>query len=308
MPDLNDLAFFAAVVEHQGFAAASRALKIPKSSLSRRVAALEEALGARLLQRTSRRFAVTAQGQDVLVHAKAMLEAADAAMESVAAQSRAPSGVVRLACPPTLFQSAMEPIVFDLMQRYPLLRLQVEATNRNVDVWTDGVDIALRVRPASARLPAHEIVRQLGSAPHVLVATPRLLASAPRPATLEDVLALPTLGLGNSASASVWTLQAPDGQWHRLAHIPRLLVSDMAPLRSAALAGLGCALLPQVIVRDELQNGQLQEVLPGWAPEPSLVQAVYASRKGMRTAVRAVLDALVEGFPAVRAGSFGRKV
>ena len=75
MPDLNDLAFFAAVVEHQGFAAASRALKIPKSSLSRRVAALEEALGARLLQRTSRRFAVTAQGQDVLVHAKAMLEA-----------------------------------------------------------------------------------------------------------------------------------------------------------------------------------------------------------------------------------------
>ncbi len=296
MPNLDDLALFALVAEHGGFAAAERATGTPKSRLSRRLAALEAQLGARLIQRSTRRFAVTDTGQQVLRHARAMLDEATAAQALAEGLSGAPRGAVRLACPPALLHAAVGPMLADYLNQWPQVQLQVQASNRNVDVWHDGVDLALRVRAPDAVLAQDEVVRVLALSEHLLVAAPQLLANVPPPAQPADLAALPTLGLGNSPDEQRWRLRGPAGQWHEHPHQPRLVVDDAATLLDAALAGTGCALLPRLLAHEALQRGALQVLLPGWSAPPGLVQVAYASRQGQRAAVRQLIDALADGF------------
>ncbi len=299
MDDLNDLAYFAHVAEHGGFAAAERATGIPKSKLSRRIAALEAALGVRLIQRTTRRFALTDIGQRMLQHARAMLAEAAAAQALATEQTAAPRGTVRLSCPPALLQHGVGEMLARFLNAWPLVTLRVQASNRNVDVWQDGVDLALRVRAPGAALPQDEVVRPLALSPHVLVAAPALLTSAAPPATPAELARLPTLGLGNSPEEARWLLAGPEGARAEVALQPRLVADDMGALLCAALAGVGCAALPRLLAHTPLARGALQEVLPGWAPPPGLVQAAFASRQGMRPAVRQLLDALAAGFDAL---------
>ena len=299
MDDLNDLAYFAHVAEHGGFAAAERATGIPKSKLSRRIAALEATLGVRLIQRTTRRFALTDIGQRTLQHARAMLAEADAAQALARQETAAPRGTVRLSCPPALLQHAVSDMLARFLNAWPLVSVQLQATNRNVDVWQDGVDLALRVRAPGAALPQDEVVRPLALSPHVLVAAPALLTSAAPPATPAELARLPTLGLGNSPEEARWLLAGPEGARAEVALQPRRVADDMGALLCAALAGVGCAALPRLLAHEPLARGALQEVLPGWAPPPGLVQAAFASRQGMRPAVRQLLDALAAGFDAL---------
>ena len=296
MDDLNDLAYFAHVAEHGGFAAAERATGIPKSKLSRRIAALEAALGVRLIQRTTRRFALTEIGQRMLQHARAMLTEAAAAQALATEQTSAPRGTVRLACPPALLQHGVGDMLARFLNAWPLVNLHVQATNRNVDVWQDGVDLALRVRAPGATLPQEEVVRPLALSSLVLAAAPALLTNAAPPATPADLARLPTLGLGNSPDQGRWRLRGPDGAQAEVPLAPRLVADDMDALLNAALAGVGCAVLPLMMAHEPLARGALQEVLPGWAPAPGLIQAAYASRQGMRPAQRQLLDALADGF------------
>lgn len=145
--DLNDFAWFVHVVEEGGFAAAGRALDEPKSKLSRRIAQLEERLGVRLIQRTTRQFNVTEVGQTFYEHCKAMLVEAQAAQDAIAALQVEPRGIVKLTCPVTLLHVHIGPMLAKFMARYPDVSLQLEATNRRVDVVGEGVDVAIRVRP-----------------------------------------------------------------------------------------------------------------------------------------------------------------
>ena len=299
MDDLNDLAYFAHVAEHGGFAAAERATGIPKSKLSRRIAALEATLGVRLIQRTTRRFALTDIGQRTLQHARAMLAEAASVQALAGEQTAAPRGTVRLSCPPALLQLGVGDMLARFLNAWPLVTLRVQASNRNVDVWQDGVDLALRVRAPGAALPQDEVVRPLALSPHVLVAAPALLTSAAPPATPAELARLPTLGLGNSPEEARWLLAGPEGARAEVALQPRLVADDMGALLCAALAGVGCAALPRLLAHEPLARGALQEVLPGWAPPPGLVQAAFASRQGMRPAVRQLLDALAAGFDAL---------
>ena len=147
MQDLNDFAWFVRVVDHGGFAAAGRALDIPKSKLSRRIAQLEEQLGVRLIQRTTRQFKVTEVGQTFYQHCRAMLIEAEAAQEAIAVLQGEPRGSVRLTCPVTLLHVHVGPMLARFMMRYPGIQIQLEATNRRVDLIAEGVDVAIRVRP-----------------------------------------------------------------------------------------------------------------------------------------------------------------
>ena len=301
MQDLNDLAYFALVAEHGGFAAAERVTGIPKSKLSRRLAELEADLGVRLIQRSTRRFAVTEIGQRTLQHARAMLAEAEAAQAVSAEETLEPRGTVRLSCPPALLQHAVADLLAQFLSAWPQVSVRVESTNRNVDLWHDGIDLALRVRFASAdgsvsSSYADEIVKSLAISPHVLVAAPQLLTSAAPPASPADLERLPTLGLGNSSDESRWTLISESDERFELHHQPRLVADDMGTLLCAALAGVGCAALPRMMVHQALAERQLLELLPGWAPPPGTVQAAFASRRGMRPAMRKLLDFLADGF------------
>ncbi|HIH2748219.1 LysR substrate-binding domain-containing protein [Burkholderia aenigmatica] len=309
MEDLSDLAYFVQAAEHGGFAAAERATGIPKSKLSRRVAELEARLGIRLIQRSTRRFAVTEIGQRTLQHARAMLAEAEAALALSAEYTAAPRGPVRLSCPPALLQNAVADMLAKFLCTWPDVVVRVESTNRKVDLWHDGVDVALRVRFAAPdgtmrTTHADEIVKPLARSSHVLVAAPELMTSVAPPTIPADLERLPTLGLGNSTDESYWTLIGPAGEHAEVQHTPRLVANDVSSLLSAALAGVGCASLPRELVHSALIDRQLVEVLPGWAPPAGIVQAAFASRQGMRPAVREMLDFLAKEFE--RLASEGR--
>src|SRR6201994_4801820 len=146
MQDLNDLFYFSIVVEKNGFAAAGRALDIPKSRLSRRIAQLEERLGVRLLQRSTRRFAVTDAGQNFYRHCQSMIAEAQAAEETVAHLTAEPRGIIRVSCPVSITQNVMTTILPDFLEKYPHVKVLMYSTNRRVDLINENVDIAIRVR------------------------------------------------------------------------------------------------------------------------------------------------------------------
>lgn len=146
MQDLNDLYYFAKVVEAGGFAAAGRLLGIPKSRLSRRIAELEERLGARLLQRTTRQLTLTAVGERYLRHCQAMLLEAEMADEAVASMSSEPRGRLRVSCPVGMAQHMLPDMVAGFLAAHPLVQLEMTLVNRRVDLVAEGIDVALRVR------------------------------------------------------------------------------------------------------------------------------------------------------------------
>lgn len=298
MQDLNDLQYFARVVEFGGFAPAGRALGVPKSKLSRRVALLEERLGVRLLLRSTRRFSVTEAGEAYYAHCRAMLVEAEAAEEAIALRRSEPRGTVRVTCPVALLDARVGAMVAEFMVAHPRLAVQLEATNRRVDVVAEGIDLAIRVRPPPLD-DADLVLRVLAERRQCLVASPALLAARGTPAVPADLGSLPSLALGTPQGEHAWHLHGPEGAEALIRHQPRLVTRGMTMLRIAALAGVGVVQLPRMMMRAELASGALVPCLPQWAPRPEIVHVVLASRRGQLPAVRALLDFLAARFAAL---------
>lgn len=291
MQDLNDLYYFVQVVDHAGFAPAGRALGIPKSKLSRRIQQLEERLGVRLLNRSSRRFSVTEIGREFYDRCLAMLVEAEAAEQVVEQVQSEPRGVIRLACPVALLNFQLGAQLARFMNTYPLVSVQLESTNRTVDVLAEGFDIAIRVRFPPLE-PSELVMRQLDESEQCLVASPALIASPlSSPA---DLTGLPSLDLGPAQRHHRWELQHADGQSATITHHPRLVTSDMAALREAAIAGVGVVQLPNAMVWDDLRQGRLIQALPHWCPRAGIIHAVFPSRRGILPSVRALIDFLAD--------------
>jgi DNA-binding transcriptional LysR family regulator len=288
---LAGLAAFALVAEHAGFSAAERESGIPKSRLSRQLSALEAQLGVRLLQRSTRRFAVTELGMELLQHCQAMRAEAEAALLVAARAKAEPAGTLRVACPVALAQNQLAPLLPEFLARYPKITLQLAVANRRVDVLAEGFDCALRVRSQ----PSGEdglVMRSFGQLSEVLVAAPSAFSQrAPlrHPAELVDV---PVLCFGELRERPRWRLRKDNGEEVVAEPTPRLLCHDFPVLRAAALAGLGVALLPQSVVELDLRSGRLVQVLPDWCLPQGLLHVVYPSRRGLLPAVRVFLDFL----------------
>jgi len=294
-PDLNELFYFAKVVEHGGFAPAGRALSIPKSKLSRRVAALEERLGVQLLMRSTRRFTVTDVGKRYYEHCRAMLTEAEAAEEFVATTQAEPCGVIRLSCPVALLAARIGPLLTQFMNEYPRVILHVDETNRRVDVVAEGLDFAIRVRPPPLQ-DSDLIFRTLAERRQCLVASPHLLKQYGAPSGPMDLTRWPTLDMGLPQETHRWLLKGPGGEQAEVRHHPRYVTQSMLALRDAAVSGIGVVQLPTMLIRDELKQGTLIRVIPAWEPRPEIIHAVYASRRGQLPGVRALLDFLVQAF------------
>jgi DNA-binding transcriptional LysR family regulator len=290
--DLNDLAYFAEVVGHGGFAAAGRALREPKSKLSRRVAALEERLGLRLIERSSRRFRVTETGQSFYQRCRAMLAEAEQAEALVMQAQAEPHGRVRFSCPTGMIAPVSD-LVTSFLARYPKVRLQVIATDRAIDLIEERIDLALRVR-VDMTTDAELTVRSLGQSVRILVASPQL---ASRVATVEQLTSLSTLSTNDDHDFADWHLEAADGRKHTVHVEPRLGCANMDQLLSAASAGIGVALLPDRVCRPMLESGKLVRVLPGWHAKVGIVHLVFTTRRGLPPAVRALVDHLARDFP-----------
>ncbi len=293
MQDTNDMLYFAEVVERGGFAAAGRHLGIPKSKLSRRVAELEARLGVRLLQRTTRKLSVTEVGEVYMRHCIAMRDAAEAAAEAVEQVQTEPRGTIRIACPVTLAQSTVGPIMALFLARHPLVKVDMRISNRVVDMVEEGVDVALRVR-TSLDESGSLVVKKLGESNTVLVASPLQLARQGQPASIDDLARMDTISMTAVDGRASLVLQGPAGATHTLVHQPRYVADDLLTLKFAALQGTGMCFLPDYMCQREIEQGRLVHVLPGWAPPRGIFHAVYPSRRGMVPAVRRFLDFLGE--------------
>ena len=198
MQDLNDLRFFAEVVDQNGFAAAARKLGMPRSRLSRRIGLLEDRLGVKLIHRSTRRFTVTEVGREYYRHCVAMTVEAEAAQESIDRLRTEPQGIVRVSCPSSLIYFEIGEMTARFLEQYPKVEVLLESTNRRVDVIREGFDLAIRVR-----FPPLEdsdlVIRKLGDSPQRLVASPTVSKAFSRPLVPADLASLPSSAESSSA-------------------------------------------------------------------------------------------------------------
>jgi len=298
MLDLNDLYYFAQVVEHRGITAAARVLDLPKSSISRRILALEASLGARLIQRTSRRFVVTEIGEELHRHALAMLVEAEAAESVVRRRTAEPSGTIRFTCSVAFAQLALAELMPRFMAAYPRVRVVQHATNRHVDPVQEGFDLCLRAH--TEPLPSSSLVhRALAQIPWHLFASPAYLARKGTPAAPTDLSGHDGVALGGAHESHAWRLQdvADAGRTAAIPFVPSLESDDMATLKAAACADMGIVALPAYVGSGELRRGQLVRVLPQWIAGVATMSLLMPSRRGLLPSVRAFSDFLSEHVP-----------
>ena len=292
MNDLNDLALYLRVVEAGGFSAAERSTGIPKSRLSRRVAALEEQLGVRLVQRSTHSFHVTDIGERVYRHARAIADEVEAVRATVSESLAEPSGRIRISTSVLMGELQLAGWLADFMNLYPKVHISLDLSNRYVDVVAEGFDLAIRY--ASAPLHAVDVVaRPIGTAGMVLVAAPSLVEALGEPASPADLHRFPALAQESGGAVRPWMFRDSSGD---VVHDPqpRFVANNLLALLQAALHGAGIAQLPFSACREALARGELTELLPDCAPPQSTLYAVYPSRRGTTSALRTLIPYLEE--------------
>jgi DNA-binding transcriptional LysR family regulator len=289
--DLNNLYFFARVVDFGSYTAAARALGLQTSKLSRRIAALETELGVRLINRTTRRLSLTEAGKKFYRHCLALLDEAEAAKDAMNQILASPQGLVRISCPIGLLQGGVADILAQFLAKHTRVRIALDATNRRVDVVDEGLDIAIRVRPPPLE-DSNLAMRAFGPDEVILVASPALIAAHGEPQKLEDIARMPTLSMWGADDRSTWRFVDMNGEPAELTHSPRLCTDDLFTLRRAVLQGIGATLVPNLIVARDLESRALVRLLPSLKAHTGIIHAVFPSRRGMVPAVRALLDFL----------------
>ncbi len=293
LTDLDDFYCFALVVEHGGFSAAERVTDIPKSKLSRRVYSLEENLGVRLIQRSSRHFAVTDIGMDIYRHAQVMMNAAQAAHDLVDHLSIQPRGVVKVSVPVDIAQNQLPKILPAFLKKYPEIRLQLMVSNRRVDVINEGIDIALRVRSKLDDDPSL-VLRQFALIEQSLFASQAYLNEFGDIKNPEQLSEHRILSLSEEHLDQQFLLHGPDNQQKKIKVSPIVMGTNIHMLAQLASQNCGIALLPEGAAEDFLKSGQLVQILPEWKAPHGILHAVYPSRRGLLPAVRVFIDYLVE--------------
>jgi DNA-binding transcriptional LysR family regulator len=296
--DLNNLYFFAKVVDFGSYTAAANALGLQTSKLSRRIASLETELGVRLINRTTRRLSLTEAGKTFHRHCLAMLDEAQAARDAMNQILASPQGLVRISCPTGLLQGGIANILARFLAEHPQVRIALDATNRRVDIVDEGIDIAIRVRKPPLE-DSDLAMRTFGPDEMVLVAGPQLIAAHSAPQTLDDVARMPTLSMASADESSTWHLLDAN-EPAELTHTPQLCTDDLFTLRCAALEGIGAVLVPLLLVADDIERGRLVQLLPSLKAQTGIIHAVFPSRRGMVPAVRALLDFLAKTIGSVR--------
>lgn len=298
MNDLNNLYYFVLVVKHGGFSAAARATGIEKTLLSRHIANLERRLGVRLLHRTTRHVSLTEAGQNFFSLSQPVIEGAHTAYESVEKLQHEPSGLVRLSCPQVMAQSYLAPILPGYMEKYPKVRLELNSVDREVDIFEERFDVALRAR-SNIQETAGLVAKDIGWARQILVASPRYLNRVGRPMTIKALTSLDTLtrpgdiydGMGR------WMLRTEDSEDLMIHHKPRFVSDDLRMQLEAAVNGLGVALLPEPIASASIHCGGVEIVLPDWTGATHIVHLLYPKPKGMLPSVRSLINYLSEHLP-----------
>jgi len=286
--DLNDIPIFLKVAEAGSFSAAARALGLPKATVSRRVARLEDAIGVRLIQRTTRSLSLTDAGRRYYRECSDALAALDEANLRTAETRQEPAGVVRLSLPAD--SGFLADVVGDFMAANPKIAMEIMLTDQHLNLVEEGIDVAIR---AGQLADSSLVARKLAPSQRVFVASPGYLATAGTPETLADLARHDCVIFGPTIEGATWTVAGPDGPQV----IPvrgRIAVNTMRFVVRAAVAGLGIALIPSPLAAREIRDGRLRTVLAAHAPSHGGLYAVYPSARHMPLAVRVFVDFVSE--------------
>lgn len=293
MGTVEELILLAEVVEAGGFSAASARTGMPKSRLSRRVAKLEQRLGVGLIRRDSRHFEVTELGQQLYQRACSIRESALSAVGLAQDSVGEPTGLLRVACPIALATGFVTRIAASFVRQHPRVQLSLTTTLGSADTLAERFDVV--IHPSFVALSDCDMVaRRLNVSPYVLIAAPELARQMDlqQPEQLSEV---ETVGWDFLGRRGHWHLVGPEGRMLDVKVKERLSTDNLLVLRAAALEGAGVAPMALAQVRAELEAGKLSIVLPGWAPPPLTLYAVYPSRRALSTAgARFIADLLTE--------------
>lgn len=281
------LAVLAKVVDLNGFSSAGRALGVPKAAVSRAIADLEQALGVRLLERTTRRLSLTAAGRLLYPHARRVVEECDAARAAIAKLHAPEAGPLRIVSDPVYGRLLLTPLVPRFLESFPDIPLEVALDGVGAE---GGWDVAVCARPSEDAAIAH---RSLGAPPAVLCATPTYLERRGIPLRPEDLRAHDLLTPEAAELPEFRLLLSRAAQRAEVSVAPKLSVADPAVVHAAVAAGLGIGLLPGFLCRQGLATGRLQEVLPEWTPPPAAaLYALYPTALQADTRVQRFVDFL----------------
>ena len=285
---MDDLKAFVYVVRCEGFTGAAAALEVPKSTISRRLARLEERLGVQLLHRTTRRVGLTESGERYFTRVEPLVDALETADGELRDLQARPLGRLRVTAPAT-FGSNLGAAVAAFALAYPGVDLRIDLTDRIVDLVEQDYDVAIR---AGALLDSTLMARRLGVAGLVVVGSPSYLAARGNPARVDDLAAHDGLVHEETAWRDRWTFA--DGAAVRVRR--RFASNDWGVLRDAALRGLGLVRIPEQLVHQDVIDGHLAEVLPLQRMEPGPIWAVWRPAPSVPPKVRVFVDHLVRGF------------
>jgi len=295
MDKFQEMASFVAVVEAGSFVGAADATGLSKAAVSRHVAELEQRLGARLLHRTTRRLSLTDDGQLFFTRAKEMLAAIDEAESEISSRSGEPSGLLRINAPLTFGVLHLAPLWGRFAQLYPKVSLDIELSDRVVDLVEEGYDLAVRI----TNLPNSQLVsRRLASTRMVACASPPYLALHGTPAHPDELAQHEVISYSYWAARNEWTFTAPDDSLVTVRTHARIHANNGDTCRAAALDHQGIILQPDFLVADDLRRGDLVELLPTYRAMTLGIHAVYPSRKHLPIKTRRLVDFLVEAFTA----------
>lgn len=290
-PDPFDLMIFARVVEAGSFSAAAERLGLPKSTVSRRLSALEARLGERLVHRTTRRTVLTEMGQRILIPAEQIIHEVETVMAVADDRQVTPSGRLRVSVPGDFAAITLTPMLARFAAAHPAVQVELDLSPGYVDMFADGFDLAIRIGGATE--DAHLTTRHLVDIGIGLYAAPSYVAAAGEPETPDAIVRFNALVLHSGGDIVPWRLER-DGQVIS-ADISGRRVSANAYelLLRLARAGAGIAALPDPFAHPYVANGELKRVLPAWRLPPAMVRAVFPSRKLMPRKTRAFLDGLL---------------
>ena len=292
MDRLTSMSVFVKVVDCGGFSAAARRLNLSVTMVSNHVAALEERLGARLLNRTTRSVGLTETGRAYYERCTGILSEIEDADRAAGASHSTPMGTLKLYTNPHIVRF-LAPVIADYLRAYPAAAVDVTGGDRMVDLVEEGYDLAVRTfLPPESTL----IVRNLSAWRHILCVSPDYLESHPPLETLEDLAAHNCVRYSFYPFSDGWHFTGPDGK-PAMARVSGNLLSNTAEvLRVVALQGLGVFLAPSFLVEEDLEAGRLIQILPDWQPVELAINALYPHRHQLSSKVRIFIDLMVEHF------------
>jgi DNA-binding transcriptional LysR family regulator len=293
MDRLTEMEAFATVVDQGGFTDAAKKMGISKSAVSKHVSALEARLGARLLNRTTRRVSPTEIGLAYYDRARRVLNDAGEADALVTSMQSAPSGLLRVSVATDFGVNLLSPILGDFLLEYPDITVNMVLNNRYVELISEGFDLAIRVgelEDSSLR------ARKLTETTKRMIASPSYFQKYGRPMKIDDLNDHKLLHYSNQANGNVWKLTAPSGEKRQVRTAGWLTVNDGQSLLNAAVSGLGIAYLPSFLYADAMKDGLVEEAIPGLPVETLGIYAVYPPGRFTQPKVRAFIDFLARRY------------